>query len=597
MASTPSPPAFPQDPLDLIIIGAGIYGTYAASTYLTLHPTARILVLDADSGPGGVWSRSRLYPGFSAQTGVRLCGFPDLPFRVPKGGEGEVWHDLFPAKWLSEYFERYLDRGMGKGEERLRERFRFGVWVERVWREEGEGLWKVLGKRRVGDEGEEGVDVRAKKIIVATGVFTRPFIPELPGREHFGGPILHQKDFGRSKILTAEEPDMEKHTKITVFGGSKSAADIAYAAATDENHPREVTWIIRTSGTGPLLMNHPKGFGKYKALPEVASTRAVASLSTANPYVEDSWWSWFLHRTPVGEWLLDKVWSQAARDAAKLADFDGREGRLEGFEGLRSSTDTRWRSGQQGIQQHEDWWDVIARKVKIVRAEVERLEEGKIVLDDEREVESDLLLSATGWVHGHTVFSSEDKARLGLPLDLDSESELAGKDHAHWKGLEEEADKRVLQRWPYLATAPDFKKQPITTTPYRLHNMIMPIHDHTIAFLGIPVLPNSYHTALASTLWAIAVLDGVYKLPDVAAMENDVAYINRWCARRYPVDGWLSNKMDFEMVSYTDKLLAELGLEGHRHSESWWKDLTDPCLASDYAGVLDEYRRKYGVEG
>ena len=59
--------------------------------------------------------------------------------------------------------------------------------------------------------------------------------------------------------------------------------------------------------------------------------------------------------------------------------------------------------------------------------------------------------------------------------------------------------------------------------------------------------------------------------------------------------GWLGNVIDFEMVSYTDKLLAELGLSSHRYKGSWWADLTDPCLASDYAGIIDEYRNKYDV--
>lgn len=357
-----------------------------------------------------------------------------------------------------------------------------------------------------------------------------------------------------------------------------------------------MTWLIRTSGTGPLLLSHPKGFGKYKSLPEIGSTRLMSSFSTANPYMADGWWSWSLHRTAVGDWLLEKLWSAAAGNAAKLADFEGREGRLEGFEGLRSSTVTRWKSGQQGILQRDDWWDVIARKVKVVRGEIKRLEEGKIVLDDGRIVESDLVLLATGWVHGHTMFSSEDKARLGLPLEFGKESALAGEAQQYWVRLEERADKEVLKRWPYLATAPDFKKRPVTSTPYRLYNKCIPIRDHSIAFLGIPELPNSYHTALATTLWAIAVLDGVHQLPSEAEMEANVAYINRWCARRYPFDGWRGSRTEYEMVSYTDKLLEESGLSSLRNEGSWWADLTDSCLASDYAGVVDKYRRKHGLE-
>lgn len=106
-------------------------------------------------------------------------------------------------------------------------------------------------------------------------------------------------------------------------------------------------------------------------------------------------------------------------------------------------------------------------------------------------------------------------------------------------------------------------------------------------------MPNSYHTALAQTLYAIAAIDGTLKLPLKDEMEKEVAFINRWCTKRYPVHGYLGNVVEFEMVSFTDHLLDQLGLNSHRNKGSWWSDLTDPCLASDYGGLVDEYRRKY----
>lgn len=42
---------------DLIVIGAGIYGIQVARTYLELHPTRRIVVLEASGEVGGVWSK------------------------------------------------------------------------------------------------------------------------------------------------------------------------------------------------------------------------------------------------------------------------------------------------------------------------------------------------------------------------------------------------------------------------------------------------------------------------------------------------------------------------------------------------------------
>ena len=183
---------------DLLIVGAGVYGIYAANTYLSLHPTASLACLDGDSGPGGVWSN----PQFWSQSGTRLSGYPDKPFRVPEGAE--TYHDLFEAKYLSAYLEEHLTEHVYDGR-KLRQRFIFACWVTHL-EKGGDGVWEVRAKLNGND-----VTYRATKIIVATGLSSIPNMPDLPHKENFQGPILHQKDFGRSNILTADEPEKETH--------------------------------------------------------------------------------------------------------------------------------------------------------------------------------------------------------------------------------------------------------------------------------------------------------------------------------------------------------------------------------------------------
>ena len=570
--------------LDLIIIGGGIYGICAANTYLSLHPTANVKVLDSDSNVGGVWSRSRHYPSFWSQTGARLSGFPDKQFKVPE--DAETYHDLYDATYITDYLEDYVRDNEHDGRP-LKERFVFRCWVRQVWKDEN-GIWQV--RSEIEDRGD--VAFRSKKLIVATGAHSVPYMPDLRGSKKFNGPIVHQKDLGKSKLLTTEEEDVEKHSHITVLGGSKSASDIVYAAATHTSHPRKVSWIIRTSGGGPLLLNKAEGFGKYRSVTELGSIRALAAISSANPYQGESWWTWFLHRTPVGQRFLRWVWSQTEKESNTLADFDGREGALPGFESLRPSVSIQWRSGPIGILQRPDYWDAIAKKVMVYRSEVERLEDGKVILTDGREVKSDVLICGTGWKQEHPYFSTKEAARVGLPIGL-PEAELGQEEREHWSKLEEEADRKVLQRWPYLASTPTFIGHPPRTTSYKLYSLTLPVEDRSIAFLGLMLVPNSYHTALTQTLYAIAALDGALELPPLEEMEKEIAFMNRWSTRRYPVHGWLGNPLDYEMVSFTDHLLEQLGLSSHRNTRNWWSDLTDPCLASDYAGLVDEYRRKY----
>ena len=359
----------------------GIYGVYAANTYLELHPEANIKVLDSDEDAGGIWSTSHLYPQFWSQTGARLSGYPDVPFKLPEGAE--TYYDLFEAKHLAKYVEAYVTDHKYDGRE-LRDKFVFRCYVTGV-EKAGDGIWTIRADR----EGQQ-VTYRASKVIIATRLSSVPNMPDLPGKEAFKGAVLHQKAFGHSRVLTAEEADMEDHAHVTILGGSKSATDIAYTAATDPNHPRKVNWIIRTSGSGPLVFSNAKGFGKYRNIPETGSTRAIASLSSANPYLPESWWSWFLHKTFVGEWLLEKIWRRIERESPMLADFYGREGRLEGFEGLKSESNVRWRAGPLGLMQRDDFWDVIARNVRIYRQDIARLTEETVVLEDETEVRTDV---------------------------------------------------------------------------------------------------------------------------------------------------------------------------------------------------------------
>lgn len=48
----------PGEPVyDLAVIGAGIYGIQAARTWLEIHPHHNVIIFEASSCIGGVWSQ------------------------------------------------------------------------------------------------------------------------------------------------------------------------------------------------------------------------------------------------------------------------------------------------------------------------------------------------------------------------------------------------------------------------------------------------------------------------------------------------------------------------------------------------------------
>lgn len=145
---------------------------------------------------GGVWSTNRLYPKFWSQTGVRLAGFPDAPSKPP--GDAELSHDLFQARHLSGYIEQYVTQ------HGIRERCLFETWGEKV--EKHGAVWHVSARTQ-----DAEMPLKAKAVIVATGLSSLPKMPDLPKKDCFTGLVLHQKDSGRSNIFIPEEKDIDDY--------------------------------------------------------------------------------------------------------------------------------------------------------------------------------------------------------------------------------------------------------------------------------------------------------------------------------------------------------------------------------------------------
>jgi len=248
-----------------------------------------------------------------------------------------------------------------------------------------------------------------------------------------------------------------------------------------------------------------------------------------------------------------------------------------------------WYTGPLGLAQHDDFWDALARNVHVYRNDISSMKPHSIVLDDGSEIPVDVLLCGTGWKSDYPFFSKKQAHSLGLPHSPEEDSP---EDAKLWKYLLESADQRVLAEFPILGSPPPHRKPEVPTTTMRLYNCIAPLEDLSVVFLGRAYLSNSFRTAEAQAIWATAYFDGNVKMPSLEQAQRDVAYMNAFSRRRYPSHGAAGDFLFFELIWYTDKLLGELGLKSHR--KGWWADWVEPCLATDFKGVKDEYRGKCG---
>lgn len=172
----------------VIVIGAGPAGL--ATSRELLRRGIDHLVLERGEAVGHAW-RS-LYDSLRLHTGKHMSALPGM--RFPSGTP------LFPSRAdFVDYLERYT------------ESFRLPVAtataVTRV--EPVADGWRVTGAH-----GEFG----ARALVVATGILSNPYIPDIPGRESFRGSLVHSVAYRR--------PEPFRDRSVLVIGAGNSAGEI-----------------------------------------------------------------------------------------------------------------------------------------------------------------------------------------------------------------------------------------------------------------------------------------------------------------------------------------------------------------------------------
>ncbi|WP_328528875.1 NAD(P)/FAD-dependent oxidoreductase [Nocardioides sp. NBC_00368] len=216
--------------MKIAVIGAGFAGIASAKVLTQLGHD--ITVFEKTPDVGGVWSRTRRYPGLTTQNNKDSYTLSDL--RMPK---------VFP-EWLSgEQVQSYLEMYVEKFE--LAPMIRLSTEV-RSAQPAGGGGWDIT---HAGADGE--TTEHYDHLIVASGVFSEPFAPAYDGVDELraaGGQIL----------AASELHDLEtvKGKDVVVVGYGKSACDvsveIAKEAASTTVVARQLLWKMPRKIKGVL---------------------------------------------------------------------------------------------------------------------------------------------------------------------------------------------------------------------------------------------------------------------------------------------------------------------------------------------------------
>jgi dimethylaniline monooxygenase (N-oxide forming) len=294
MASTTAPKR-------VAVIGAGWAGLVAAKTfvfpvlletclihcrYLEIDPKIQLTIFDAERYLGGVWNKDRCFPGFLADSPVGLYDYSDLPMRDALGLKD--WSDL-PGDQVYEYLKSYAEKFS------LMERMRLGTRVSRISRHLDSKAWDL----EIQDSGEV---LTFAKVIVAAGLCSKPYLPDLP-MEDFDGLKMHSKDIG----LRHQELTSEKIQSVTVYGGCKSAVD-AIILCLDAG--KKVNWVIRDTGNGPGMMV------QVRSILGIHGARFVGrwkNILTPSIFATGTFWYRFLHsgKSRLGNFICRRIWAKA----------------------------------------------------------------------------------------------------------------------------------------------------------------------------------------------------------------------------------------------------------------------------------------------
>ncbi len=176
--------------VDTLVIGAGQAGL--AAGYQLQRVGRSFTILDAAAQAGGSWPHH--YNSLRLFSPARFSSLPGLPF--PGDPEGYPARDEVIA-YLRQYAEHFQLPIVGN------------VRVEQVVRH-GE-LFTA--------QADDGRVFQARSLIAATGSFHRLYVPQIPGKDVFGGTILHS--------FAYRDPAPFQGQRVVVVGAGNSAVQIA----------------------------------------------------------------------------------------------------------------------------------------------------------------------------------------------------------------------------------------------------------------------------------------------------------------------------------------------------------------------------------
>lgn len=211
---------------DVLIIGAGLSGIDAAHHLQKLCPSKSYVILEQRERIGGTWDLFR-YPGIRSDSDMLTMGYSFRPWTNPK--------TISPGQDIREYIEATArDEGIDR-------HIRFRHEIKRASWSTQEARWTVEAVRK--SEGrDQPVTLTCNFLFSCAGYYrySSGYSPEFPNASRFKGRIFHPQAWPENLDYAGK--------RVVVIGSGATAVTLVPAMAKTASHvtmlQRSPTWII-----------------------------------------------------------------------------------------------------------------------------------------------------------------------------------------------------------------------------------------------------------------------------------------------------------------------------------------------------------------
>jgi cation diffusion facilitator CzcD-associated flavoprotein CzcO len=347
-----TPTASPEH-ADVVVVGAGLSGIGAACHLLTKCPRRSVVVLESRADIGGTWSLFT-YPGVRSDSDMHTLGYEFKPW---VGGKA-----LADGPAIMTYLRETV------AEHGLESRIRFGRRVTRAEWSSDRARWTLTTR----DSNGGTSTLTCSFLSVCSGYYSyaRGYTPELPGRERFGGTIVHPQHWPESLEYAGR--------RVVVIGSGATAVTLVPAMAGTAAHvtmlQRSPTWVVALPDVDVLAL----------------AFRAVLPASWA--YALTRW-----KNTKIQEWL----YTRSRTNPAWMRRFLLARARkaLGPDHDVETHFTPRYDPWDQRlcVAPNGDLFEAIrSRRASVVTGEIETFTETGIQLRSGEHLDADIIVTATG---------------------------------------------------------------------------------------------------------------------------------------------------------------------------------------------------------